>query len=187
MTPRERIDVGPPIAILGALLLLVSLFLDWYEPGITAWTVFEVLDLLLAALAVGSILGAAVRLGLALPGGQALRNRFAVLGPIAFIVVLSQVINHPPAAVGEDPETGLWLALGGAGLLALGGLLSVTRISFAVDVEGREPGRPATPPASDAPAPPTRGGTPAGGSLLRREGETETAPLDAPPHEREGR
>ena len=185
MTPRGRIDVGPPIVILGALLLLVSLFLDWYEPGITAWTVFEVLDLVLAVLALGCLLGAAARLGLELPGGRALWDRFAILGVLALVLVVSQAINHPPAAVGEDPDTGLWLGLGGAALLALGGLLSVTRISFAVEVEGREPGPPGGPPVSEAAgAPPAR---PTGEPPLWRGGETETAPLDVPPHEREQR
>ena len=178
MTPKQRIDVGPPIALLGALLLLVSLFLDWYEPGFSAWTVFELLDLALAGLALGCLLGAAARLGLDLPGGRALANRFAVLGVVALVLVLSQVVNHPPAAVDCDPETGLWLGLGGAGLMALGGLLSITRISLAVDVEGREPRRQDGPPVSEAAAgvPPVRHG-----------GETETAPLDVPPHEREQR
>ncbi len=178
MTSRERIDVGPPIAIVGALLLLVRLFLDWYEPDVTAWTVFEVLDLVLAALALACLLGAAARLGVGVPGGRALGRHFAVLGVLALVLVLSQVINHPPAAVDRDPETGLWLGLGGAGLMALGGLLSITRISLAVDVEGREPRRQDGPPVSEAAAgvPPVRHG-----------GETETAPLDVPPHEREQR
>ena len=157
MSSRERIEVGPPIAIVGALLLLVSLFLDWYEPDITAWTVFEVLDLLLAALALACLLGAAARVGLELPGGRALRTRFAAAGAVALVIVISQAINHPPAAVGEDAEAGLWLGLGGAALLALGGMLSVTRISFAVDVDER----PASPPAAG--------------------GEAATEPLAPPP------
>ena len=186
MTPRERIHVGPPIAIVGALLLLVSLFLDWYEPDVTAWTVFEVLDLVLAALALACLLGAAARLGVGVPGGRALGSHFAVFGVLALVLVLSQLINHPPAAFEDDPETGLWLGLGGAGLLALGALLSVTRISLAVDVEPREPGaspvrEPAAgshagAPARPAPEPPAGSG-----------GETATAPLDVPPSEREQR
>ena len=47
----RRIEAGPVLVGLGALVLLVSLFLDWYEPDVTAWEAFEVLDLLLAALA----------------------------------------------------------------------------------------------------------------------------------------
>ena len=172
MQPRQRIDVGPPIAILGALLLLVSLFLDWYEPGVTAWNVFEVIDLALAAIALACLVAAAARLGLGVPGGRALSNRIALLGVLALVLVVSQVINHPPAAVDADPETGIWLGLGGAALLALGGLLSATRISFAVDVERRTDGAGAS-PASEPPA--------------RNGGETQTTPLDVPPHEREQR
>jgi len=189
MTPPGRIDVGPPIVIAGAVLLLVSLFLDWYEPGVSAWTVFEVLDLVLAALAFGCLLGAAVRLGLELPGGRVLWDRFAILGVLAFVLVLSQVINHPPAAVGEDPKTGIWLALGGAALLALGGLLSVTRISFALELEGREARTSPDSEGSAGPvagAPPRPSGVKPGGRLLGHD-EAETAPLDSPPHDREQR
>lgn len=190
MAPSERIDAGPPIAIIGALLLLVSLFLDWYEPGITAWTVFEALDLVLAGLALVCLLGAVARLGLALPGAHGLSSRFASFALLALVLVLSQVLNHPPAAVGEDPETGLWIGLGGAGLLALGGLLSVTRISFAMDVEGRRPGAG---PAAGAGPPATPGVDPAAGTPGRpaappRPGsESATTPLDVSPHEREQR
>ena len=186
MTPRERIDVGPPIAIVGALLLLVSLFLDWYEPDVTAWTVFEVLDLVLAGLALACLLGAAARLGVGVPGGRALGSHLAVFGVLALLLVVSQLINHPPAAFEDDPETGLWLGLGAAGLLALGALLSITRISLAVDVEPREPGAsPVGDPAAASPA-----GTPAqpvSGPSGRAGGETETTPLDVPPSEREQR
>ena len=54
MTGR-RIDAGPLLALLGGLVLLVSLFLDFYEPTFTAWEVFELLDLVLAALAVAVV------------------------------------------------------------------------------------------------------------------------------------
>ena len=33
------------LAGVGAIALIVSLFLDWFKPGITAWDAFEVLDL----------------------------------------------------------------------------------------------------------------------------------------------
>lgn len=190
MTSRERIDVGPPIAIVGALLLLVSLFLDWYEPDVTAWTVFEVLDLVLAALALACLLGAAARLGIGVPGGRALGSHFAVFGVLALVLVLSQLINHPPAAFEDDPETGLWLGLGGAGLLALGALLSVTRISLAVDVEPREPGVPGAGSPVGEPAAGSRPGAsarPGPEPPVGRGGETETTPLDVPPGEREQR
>lgn len=177
MEPRRRIEVGPLIAIPGAVLLLVSLFIEWYEPGVNAWKVFEVWDLVLAAIALACLVPAAERLGLAIPGGQAISRGFIALGLLSVVIVLSQAINHPPAAIGEDADTGLWLGLGGAALLAIGAMLSTTRISL--NVEGRDVVRPgATPPASPDPVPPAR---PAGGRAAATAGEEETAPLDSPP------
>ena len=146
--------MGPLLAIPGALLLLVSLFLDWYEPGLDAWKVFEVLDLVLAAIALACVLAAAERLGARLPGGRAVSRALPALGILALVIVASQAINHPPAAVGEDPDTGLWLALAGAALLALGAVLSTSRISLAVNVEGRGTSRaeePETAPLAQSP------------------------------------
>ena len=42
---RERFDAGTGLVALGAVLLLVSLFIDWYDPSGDAWAVFESLDL----------------------------------------------------------------------------------------------------------------------------------------------
>ena len=49
---RQRFDAGNALVAVGAVVLLVSLFLDWFGPpdggtGVSAWTTFEVLDLLL--------------------------------------------------------------------------------------------------------------------------------------------
>ena len=38
---RERFDAGTGLVALGAVLLLVSLFVDWYDPSGDAWAVFE--------------------------------------------------------------------------------------------------------------------------------------------------
>ena len=48
----RRFDIGPLIVAVGSLVLLVSLFLDWYGDQ-TAWGAFEVADVLIAALAAG--------------------------------------------------------------------------------------------------------------------------------------
>jgi hypothetical protein len=134
---ERRFEIGPLAGAAGALLLLVSLFLDWYGQ-FTAFTVFEVLDLVLAGLAVASLVSLAERLGARLPGGVGLGGTAALpLGVVALVIVLSQLLNHPPAAVDLDPQIGLWLALGGAALLVAGSLLAMARISLAVDVEGR--------------------------------------------------
>ena len=143
--PRERhISLGPLVAATGAALLVVSLFLDWYD-DLTAFTVFEVLDLLLLALAIACLVALAERTGLVRGSGLSAGGRAALpLALGALVIVGSQVVNHPPAGVGRDPEIGLWLGLGGSGLLLAGTLLSVARISVALDVERRGAGSSAS-------------------------------------------
>ena len=54
----RRFEVGPILVALGAIMLLVSLFMAWYGP-LTAWDAFEVVDVLLAVLAVAALVVAA--------------------------------------------------------------------------------------------------------------------------------
>jgi len=135
----RRIEAGPIVVLLGATLLLISLFLDWYEPGLTAWTAFESLDLLLAGLAIAAAVAAA---GLLAPDVAKLDRRWlAPLSLLALVVVASQLIDEPPAVGDGDPQSGAWLALAGALLMTAGALLSFSRVRFAVTVEGRDPRR----------------------------------------------
>lgn len=171
--PRE-IDAGPLTAAAGALLLLVSLFLDWFEPGFSAWTVFEALDLVLAALAIATMLAVLPAVGLR---SRMPERALAWVGAAAFVIVASQLIDHPPAVLDQGLELGAWLALLGTVLMLIGGFVSAARISLAVRVEQpggaagpaggpAAPGSPASPapapasPASPAPAP----GSPATGA-----------------------
>ena len=63
MAPRgTQLPIGPRVAAIGAVLLIVSLFLDWYEE-LTAFTVFEFLDLLLVGLAAVSLASLAGAMG----------------------------------------------------------------------------------------------------------------------------
>jgi hypothetical protein len=55
VTTREQLDPGPLVAAIGGGLLIVSLFLDWYEPAISGWTAFETLDLALAGLGLAAL------------------------------------------------------------------------------------------------------------------------------------
>ena len=55
---ERRIPLGPLVGTIGAVLLTVSLFLDWWE-GVTGFTAFEALDLVLLALAVVTALALA--------------------------------------------------------------------------------------------------------------------------------
>jgi hypothetical protein len=67
VTTREQLDPGPLVAAIGGALLIVSLFLDWYEPAISGWTAFQTLDLALAGLGLAALGVLAVRLSLPVP------------------------------------------------------------------------------------------------------------------------
>lgn len=156
--PNREIEAGPVLAAGGGVVVIVSLFLDWFGGGgqdFTGWQAFETLDLVLAAL------GLTALAALALPD----RIPARVLPPVgvaAFVVVASQLINHPPVGLDRDTEMGAWLALGGSLPMLVGGALSVARVSLAVNVAERPAHAP--PPAAPAPAPaPPPGAAPAPG------------------------
>jgi peptidoglycan/LPS O-acetylase OafA/YrhL len=140
---QRRLNAGEVLAALGAVLLLVSLFLNWYEPGLSAWTVFEIVDLTLAAIALGTLVGAVCHLfgyEVTLRGERALV--FLAVG--ALIIVAASLIDPPPAASESDPEVGAWLALAGSILMLAGALLR--DLGFSVVIARRED-RYAEPPA----------------------------------------
>jgi len=143
--PR-RLETGPLLVILGALLVLVALFLPWYTGELTAWDVFEVWDLVLAAFAVAAI---AAAIGLLSPDVALVDRRWLPATVLAAVVVVAaEILDPPPAATGQDPRTGAWLALGGAVLMGAGTLLTFSRVRLALTVEGRDPRRHV--PAVDA-------------------------------------
>ncbi|HEU0023742.1 MAG TPA: hypothetical protein VFQ12_03885 [Thermoleophilaceae bacterium] len=142
---ERRIPVGPLVAAIGAVLLLVSLCLDWWE-DVTGFTAFEALDLVLVALALLALLALAGELGVGFAEGLTARHAH-VAGAVALVIVLTQLVNDPPLVLGDGGPghaVGIWLALGGAVLMAVGGLLAGTRISLAVDVTRRDPSRSET-------------------------------------------
>ena len=144
--PSREIEAGPVLTAGGGVVLVVSLFLDWFDE-FTAWTSFEALDLLLAAL------GLTALVALALPDRVPLRV-LPMVGVTAFVVVASQLIDHPPVGIDRSTEFGAWLALGGTIAMLIGGAVSVARVSLAVNVAERQP-----PPPPPAPAPDPEAGT----------------------------
>jgi hypothetical protein len=128
---HRTIDAGPGLLVVGALILVIGLFAPWYD-GASAWTSFEALDLVLAALAVGAgavafgVLGNDVRTG-------------AGIAAAALIVVLVQVLDPPPV-VGNDPHigTGAWISLAGTVVMVAGAALTLASFSISVNVRGRE-------------------------------------------------
>ncbi len=151
----RRFDIGPVVLAVGALALLVSLFLDWYAQ-LNAWQAFEFNDVLLAALAVAAAVAAA---GLIAPGSEYVDRRALpwVVGA-AFVLVATQLINPPPGSGGFDLGLGAWLAFAATIVMAAGALLSLGRVSFSVAFEGRDRRRRVE--AVDHRPPPTETGAP---------------------------
>jgi hypothetical protein len=131
----RRIEAGPVLVGLGALVMLVSVFLDWYEPNITAWQAFEVLDLLLVALALAALVAV---VGTVRPDAVIIeRQQLPLIVVASLVIVASQILDPPPGVTG-DPLIGAWLALGAALVMCVGAVLSLGRVSFALTVEGRD-------------------------------------------------
>jgi hypothetical protein len=134
---RQRpLPVGPLIASIGAVMLIVSLFLNWYE-DISGFTVFEFLDLLLVLLGLATIASLAGGLGLVKPAPSPAVSLAVAIFTV--FVVASQLVNDPPAVAGSsaDQDVGIWLALGGAGLMVVGAVLAYARISLSVEARER--------------------------------------------------
>ena len=131
----RRIDAGDVLAALGALLLLIGLFLPWFGDA-NGWEAFEALDLVLAGLALAALAAAAAGAGLLRDPSPRL---LAPLGALLLVVVAVQLIDRPPAISDDlDLGTGAWLALAGAALVLIGGLMRVARVSVSVSVGGRD-------------------------------------------------
>jgi hypothetical protein len=167
---NRRFEMGPLLVALGALLLLVSLFLEWYGP-LSAWEAFEVVDVMLAALALLSLVGA---VGALVPDVSYVERRWLPGIVLAVVVlVVAEIIDPPPAAADFAADTGAWIALAAALVMLVGAVLTLGRVSVSVSVEEREFRQrvaavderqqttesgavvppPATPAATPAPAP----------------------------------
>jgi hypothetical protein len=143
----ERFNAGHLMAMVGATALLVSLFLDWYEPGLSAWEIFEIGDVLLAGLAIVALaITLPMRLPASLPRALAEERSLAWIGVAALVFVVITLVNDPPAARERALEFGAWLGLAGAALMAAGGFLSTAQVSVVVSSRPKRPGGgPATP------------------------------------------
>jgi hypothetical protein len=156
----RRFDVGPLIVALGALVLLVSLFLDWYGDQ-SAWDAFELADLLLAVLAIAALVVAAA---LVTDTGLPVDRRWLPgLVLAAAVIVIAEILSPPAAVGGADPQTGAWLAFGAVLAMLVGMVLSLARVSFSFAIEGRQPRQRVAavdhrPPTTEAGAPVPRPG-----------------------------
>jgi hypothetical protein len=133
-TLRRNFDLSTALVGIGALAVIVSLFLDWYTPGLRAWDVFEFVDWALFALAVGALIVLAGEAAGTAPPSQ----RLAWICGIVALIVIAEILDPPPAARDAARELGAWIALAGSALMVVGVVLAMAEISVSIDVAERE-------------------------------------------------
>lgn len=130
----QRFEAASLVALFGSVLLLVSPFLTWFDPGGSAWTLFELLDLVLLACAL--YVGATATMRLLDVDRGSDRRGVPIAGGVAFVAVLATMLEPPPVALDASLGFGAWLALFGAAIILGAGLLDLARVSVTVNIGG---------------------------------------------------
>jgi hypothetical protein len=119
----RRLRAGEWIAGAAGLVLLVSLFLSWYD-GRTGWESLGILDVILALVALDALAIPVVTAAYRVPAlPLAHQSLTALIAAVAVLLVLGRVLNIPDWASGR--EGGLWL-----GLVATLGVLAGSLIAM---------------------------------------------------------
>jgi hypothetical protein len=147
VNPR-RLRIGEWLVGLGGVVLLISMFLDWYgfdgaNTGNSAWEAFSVFDVVLAAIAGWAILTAVVTAAHNTPAvSLAMASLLTLVGAIALIVLVVRVIDPPTfkgiVIVVEGDGTGEVTRQGGL-WVGLGALVATTIGAFAAIRDERFP------------------------------------------------
>jgi uncharacterized membrane protein len=144
----RRLRLGELLALAGAVCVIVSLFMRWYENAagnLSAWDTFGPAVVLLIAAAIaalGLVVSTVTERSTALPVAAAVWG--TVWGVIAVIAAVVRVLERPEHATMVC--VGAWLALAGAILILVGSWQSM-RDERPVLYE------PANPPPQPPPAP----------------------------------
>jgi hypothetical protein len=126
MTPKQ-FRIGELTALVGAICLIVSLFVRSYDGPIgtlDAWNTFGpgvVLELAGACAALAMVASALAERSTALPVSTAVWS--VLLGLIAVIAALVRALERPDHAT--EVCFGVWLALAGAALILIGAWLAL--------------------------------------------------------------
>lgn len=123
----RRLRLGELLALAGAICVIVSLFLPWYENSLgklSAWDTFGPAVALLiaaAAAALGLVISTMTERSTALPVAAGVWS--TLLAIIAVIAAIVRVLERPEHATRLC--AGAWLALAGAILMLAGSWLSM--------------------------------------------------------------
>jgi hypothetical protein len=143
-----RVRDGEWIAGAGGVALLAAMFLHWYGAGpfeATAWQAFDVLDVVLALLALvplGLVVTQATRSSPSIPVALSVLTTLA--GGLAGLLILYRIVNQPGPNDVVQVQAGAWLGFVAALVIAGGGWRSLSVEAI--------PGAP-LPPVEDLPAP----------------------------------
>jgi hypothetical protein len=119
----RRLRAGEWIAGVAGVVLLVSLFLSWYD-GQTGWESLGILDVILALVALDAIAIPIVTAAYRVPALPLAHQSLTVLiSAVAVLLVLGRVLNIPDWA--DAREGGLWLGLLATFGVVAGGLLAM--------------------------------------------------------------
>jgi hypothetical protein len=144
----RRLRIGELLALSGAVCVVLSLFLPWYERPtgtLSAWQTFgpaTVLLLAAAAAALGLAASTLAERSTALPVAAAVWS--TLLAILALIAAVVRLFERPDHASSLGP--GAWLALAGAAAMLAGSWQSMRD-------ERASSYRPAEPPRRPPPAP----------------------------------
>jgi hypothetical protein len=130
----RRFQVGPILVFLAAIVLLVSLFLDWYGSR-TAWDAFEMVDVVLA---VAAIAASVTAVGLIAPDVAYVDRRWLPAFGIGAAVLIAAQLDPPPVAADENAGTGAWIAFASSLVMVVGAVLSFGRVSLALSVDNQD-------------------------------------------------
>jgi hypothetical protein len=139
----SRVSLGEWIAAVAAAALFLFLFLTW-SAGLSAWELFDFVDVILAVIAF-----VVLAIVLIHAGGRELtlpmeRDRLiAGLGGVAFVIVLSFLLEA------SDRGAGIWLALLATIAIVYGGLSATRGADAALGTRPRGRTRPVPPPPAD--------------------------------------
>jgi hypothetical protein len=167
-----RVRTGAWLAAVGGVLLIVSLFLDWYEYSVpprggeggrnvatqSAWDGLERTDVYLCVLAVAALIGVVVLLGNWLRDSNAAQITIILIGVAAVILVLYRGLDPPaPVIFGVELDTSLKLGwflalLASAGIVVGGAMAVIRRPTPEGDQGAVAPGAGAPAPAAEASA-----------------------------------
>ena len=119
----RRLRAGEWIAGGAGLVLLVSLFLSWYD-GRSGWESLGILDVILALVALNATAIPIVTVAYPVPAlPLAHQSLTTLVASVAFLLLVGRVLNIPDWADGR--EGGLWIALLATLGVVVGGLIAM--------------------------------------------------------------